>query len=207
MNEPEDTRFSLIGNKPALDFANTVHARRQDVDALQSACDFFDLLEHLALVPADTLARYRKVAAVDTAGAGDLLKQALAFRREIRKWLEAGLELPSPSHALLKMVNRLLAANASYEALQRKGTQWSIESVPLEETLLLSLAPIARSVAELIAEGPQAPVRKCGNPRCPLYFYDISRNQKRRWCSMESCGNQAKVRSFLKRHSHVHAAE
>ena len=63
------------------------------------------------------------------------------------------------------------------------------------------LAAIARSAAELVAEGPKAPLRICADPQCGLFFYDKSRNHSRAWCSMEVCGNREKARSFRKRHA------
>src|SRR5580704_15548830 len=41
-------------------------------------------------------------------------------------------------------------------------------------------------------------VRRCANPECGWLFLDDSRAGKRRWCSMQSCGNRAKAR----RHYH-----
>ena len=41
-------------------------------------------------------------------------------------------------------------------------------------------------------------VRCCANPECGWLFLDDSRAGKRRWCSMQSCGNRAKAR----RHYH-----
>jgi predicted RNA-binding Zn ribbon-like protein len=68
-----------------------------------------------------------------------------------------------------------------------------------ERRLEWLLAAIARSAAELIAEGLAAPIRKCGNPVCPLYFYDASRTGRRRWCSMAVCGNRHKVAEHARR--------
>jgi predicted RNA-binding Zn ribbon-like protein len=31
------------------------------------------------------------------------------------------------------------------------------------------------------------------------YFYDVSKNQTRRWCSMDVCGNRAKVAAYYHR--------
>ncbi|WP_281261965.1 CGNR zinc finger domain-containing protein [[Actinomadura] parvosata] len=42
-------------------------------------------------------------------------------------------------------------------------------------------------------------VRKCANPQCVLWFLDVSKNGSRRWCSMEACGNRAKVGRFHQR--------
>lgn len=42
-------------------------------------------------------------------------------------------------------------------------------------------------------------VKKCLNPNCSILFYDASKNNKRSWCSMRSCGNLAKARAFYQR--------
>ncbi|MEL6323421.1 MAG: CGNR zinc finger domain-containing protein, partial [Pseudomonadota bacterium] len=35
-------------------------------------------------------------------------------------------------------------------------------------------------------------------PTCTLYFHDVSKNHKRRWCSMDICGNRAKAAAHRK---------
>jgi predicted RNA-binding Zn ribbon-like protein len=52
---------------------------------------------------------------------------------------------------------------------------------------------VAESAVELLTEGDPARVKTCG---CGWLFYDTSRNGSRRWCSMEGCGTQAKMRRF-----------
>ncbi|MCZ8519954.1 MULTISPECIES: CGNR zinc finger domain-containing protein [Paenibacillus] len=42
-------------------------------------------------------------------------------------------------------------------------------------------------------------LKRCENHACILYFYDNSRNQSRRWCSMAGCGNRIKVGMHYKR--------
>jgi predicted RNA-binding Zn ribbon-like protein len=86
------------------------------------------------------------------------------------------------------------------EILQQKG-KWGLEFVAREGGLDWLLAAIARSAAELIAEGPSPCLRICCNPECGLFFYDTSRTRRRRWCSMSRCGNRHKVRAFSRRHS------
>lgn len=207
MTEPLHPRFALVGNRPALDFANTVHARRRNVDALQSAGDIFDLLEQLALVSMDDLRRFRLRSEQSPVEAQALLDLALGFRHDLRDWLGSAPNPPDAQSPLIGTINTILAAGAGRETLKSIDGVWQLVTTPIEDALTLALVPLARSAAELIAEGSSAPIRKCGNPRCPLYFYDTSRNGKRRWCSMESCGNQAKVRAHLDRKGHTHAAE
>ncbi len=61
------------------------------------------------------------------------------------------------------------------------------------------LSTVARDAVELFT-GPLAErIRVCGSPDCELVFVDASRPGRRRWCSMERCGNRAKVRALRAR--------
>ncbi|GLZ78589.1 hypothetical protein Afil01_33960 [Actinorhabdospora filicis] len=51
----------------------------------------------------------------------------------------------------------------------------------------------ARAYVDLVAEARPERIRKCANPDCLLWFHDVSKNGRRRWCSMEGCGNRAKA--------------
>ncbi|NRQ30309.1 hypothetical protein HII36_00425 [Nonomuraea sp. NN258] len=57
---------------------------------------------------------------------------------------------------------------------------------------------VAAAFADLMGERGER-VRKCANPECVLWFLDVSKNGSRRWCSMEACGNRAKVGRFHQR--------
>lgn len=39
-------------------------------------------------------------------------------------------------------------------------------------------------------------IRRCEHEACTLYFADTSKSGKRRWCSMEYCGNRQKATKF-----------
>jgi predicted RNA-binding Zn ribbon-like protein len=64
-----------------------------------------------------------------------------------------------------------------------------------QPTAAAALAHIAAEAVELLG-GPRADrVRRCAGDRCWLLFLDTSPPGRRRWCSMERCGNRAKVRA------------
>jgi hypothetical protein len=48
-------------------------------------------------------------------------------------------------------------------------------------------------------DGKWQRLRGCSDPTCLSVFYDRSRNRSGKWCSMSSCGNRNKVRSFRER--------
>jgi predicted RNA-binding Zn ribbon-like protein len=51
----------------------------------------------------------------------------------------------------------------------------------------------------LITEGDFHRIRECGGHACGWLFYDRSKNNRRRWCEMEVCGNRAKQRRLAAR--------
>ena len=59
------------------------------------------------------------------------------------------------------------------------------------------LTPLAHSAATLFAHVDRSRVRKCD--QCVLYFHDTSKKGRRRWCSMQLCGNRRKVAAYAAR--------
>lgn len=71
--------------------------------------------------------------------------------------------------------------------------------VPAAKTSALFSA-IARDMIE-VATGPLASrVKRCEGVNCAIPFVDTSRPGTRRWCSMDRCGNRAKVAAHRRRH-------
>ncbi|GAA1937275.1 CGNR zinc finger domain-containing protein [Kitasatospora viridis] len=66
---------------------------------------------------------------------------------------------------------------------------------PVAATLTL----IARDALELAASPLAHRLRECRGDECACLFLDNSRPGSRRWCSMSSCGNQAKKAAFRER--------
>ncbi|MFI2612573.1 CGNR zinc finger domain-containing protein [Kitasatospora sp. NPDC018619] len=61
------------------------------------------------------------------------------------------------------------------------------------------VSTLARDAIALLT-GPHADrIRECGAHDCQLIFVDTSRPGRRRWCSMERCGNRHKVRALRAR--------
>ena len=65
--------------------------------------------------------------------------------------------------------------------------------------VLSVLSSVARDAIDLLG-GPRAGrLRRCQGSRCALLFVDTSRSGRRRWCSMQRCGNRAKVAAHRRR--------
>jgi predicted RNA-binding Zn ribbon-like protein len=73
--------------------------------------------------------------------------------------------------------------------------------VPLESSpVSAALAQLLGIVAAAGVDGTWERLKVCRNEGCRFAYYDHSRNKSRTWCSMETCGNQAKARAFRRRH-------
>lgn len=66
-------------------------------------------------------------------------------------------------------------------------------------TAAAALSTLARDAVDLFG-GPLARrIRVCAAENCGLLLVDTSRPGRRRWCSMELCGNRAKIRTHRSR--------
>jgi len=60
-------------------------------------------------------------------------------------------------------------------------------------------AEIARDAVRTFSLPTRDRIRMCAGDSCSLIYLDASRGPQRRWCSMQRCGNRAKVRGFRER--------
>jgi predicted RNA-binding Zn ribbon-like protein len=61
------------------------------------------------------------------------------------------------------------------------------------------MSSVARDAIDLLGGPRAARLKRCQGSRCSLLFVDTSRSGRRRWCSMERCGNRAKVAAHRRR--------
>lgn len=90
----------------------------------------------------------------------------------------------------VRVLNAVAAAAPPVPRLTPDGT------VGMTQTpAAAALSAVARDAIDLFT-GPLADrIRGCAADGCHLMFVDASRPGTRRWCSMERCGNLAKVRT------------
>ena len=125
-------------------------------------------------------------------------ERAIELRETLHRLFDAEAQDKTPAARDLAALNEALAAAPARTALRRERGAYGWEVDVKSGTALALLAPVLWSAGDLLA-GPRLDrVRRCANPECGWLFLDDSRAGKRRWCSMQSCGNRAKAR----RHYH-----
>jgi predicted RNA-binding Zn ribbon-like protein len=71
-----------------------------------------------------------------------------------------------------------------------------------DDALARPLAGIADAIRVCREDGSWSRLKVCARDTCRWAFYDASRNQARRWCSMAGCGNHVKMkRAYARRTS------
>jgi predicted RNA-binding Zn ribbon-like protein len=186
----------LLGGRLAIDFANELSSSPHFTWE-----EFLRFLLAARIISAERTAQLLILPQYDSSTAGALLGKAQRLHASLQGAFRALLGKESLLGESVEPINEVLRITEGHDELvQQKGT-WGLEFIAREGGLDWLLAAIARSAAEIIAEGPSARLRVCSNPSCGLLFYDTSRTRRRRWCSMSRCGNRHKVAAFSRRHS------
>jgi len=198
-SETNKSAYTVIGEKVCVDFANTIYRQERPGGSIATWGELVGFLCATKLVGEEQCRSLVDLEVSAAKAVGTAYRTALELRDAVREAVVAIAERRPVPDWCVEDVNRVLRFTEGYEQLLPDGDGWRLGYVEVEKRLEWLLAAIARSAAELIAEGPKAPVRKCGRPECVLYFYDTSRTGKRRWCQMAVCGNRAKVAAFVRR--------
>jgi predicted RNA-binding Zn ribbon-like protein len=96
-----------------------------------------------------------------------------------------------------RTVNEMAALPVPSPQMDGTGTLSWEAGAPVRATLAL----IARDALDLATSAAITRVHDCANPGCGAMFLDSSRPGTRRWCSMNTCGNQAKKTTLRARHA------
>jgi predicted RNA-binding Zn ribbon-like protein len=128
------------------------------------------------------------------------LATALALREAVRQLIDAARGpggRASCHRDAVELVNQAAARPTPAPSLDPTGRLdlWSADPV----TAVLSL--IARDALDLVTSPAVLRIRECAGPACGAMFVDTSRPGTRRWCSMGTCGNQAKKAALRGRKS------
>ena len=195
-NRANRADFIFVGEHAAIDFANTISAAQGKwTEHFQAWRDVVDWLS-LAGLSSDPGLK------LSASGGADALKSVLEFRQAWRAVLAQLVAGGDVSDEFIEQLNSLLESDSFRETLRREGKHRFnlVRSVSQLSGERLALVIFARQIALFLAKANLTYLRRCANTTsCVLYFYDTTKNHRRRWCSVEACGNRHKVAEFRKR--------
>jgi predicted RNA-binding Zn ribbon-like protein len=176
-----------------LEFINTLeHERTGDVEHLASLPAALDWLHAHELLHDDSLQRLLERHASDPPAAQRSMAKIRRVRTAMRGLVDATVERRPPQRRQLAEVNRALRTPFTYvlvPAPDGVSMGHRHDGDPLDG----ALARLAETVAREVSQGHPERLRVCANTECRWVFHDTSRSGRRRWCTMATCGNRAKV--------------
>ena len=130
-------------------------------------------------------------------------EEIIKYRKLIRNSFKEYLESNTSLEELIEITNNILLKNSIHpQMIKREGT-YVLEYISSTSNHNLLLSILAIEFMKLLNTVEFKYLKKCNNHKCSLYFIDTSKNHSRRWCSMDICGNRAKVNRFSKRKKNI----
>jgi predicted RNA-binding Zn ribbon-like protein len=188
-----DDRFRLFGGRPCLNLIATYGKRHAEgLERLPDGETLLDWLIAAGILPADTAH-----GPVDDAH----LDAARRLREATNRLVQSTMAGEPWASADIALVNEMAAGP---DLAPRLGTApgpggggavgWGGHD-PVDA----ALATVARDAIDLLNGTRTGRIKECEHPDCSLLFFDDSQSSRRRWCSMDRCGNLVKIAGYRRR--------
>ncbi|MFC3833716.1 MULTISPECIES: CGNR zinc finger domain-containing protein [Deinococcus] len=194
--------FSFLAERLCLDFANTVdwHDTDHPGERVHTPADVIRWAAEAGALDATTAAALHAHAAAHPRRAAALLARARALREVIYRVFSALSHGHSPLPEDLGALDTARLEAARHQRLVPDGHRFTLTWDAPGDDLNRVWWPVALDAADLLTGGPLERVRQCADDRgCGWLFLDTSKAGRRRWCSMEDCGNRAKAQRHRQR--------
>jgi predicted RNA-binding Zn ribbon-like protein len=191
------------GLELCLDFTDTVDWRtsKHSKEGLVGYGDLVNWSQKRGVIGQFEASHLLALAKADKPAADAVLDQAKTLRETIYRIFSAVAHGKRANPDDVRILNSYLG-----RAMAKIEVQITEDGYRLgwctEELTDKMLYPVAKSAADLLTSEQLARVRECANEDdgCGSMFLDYSKSHSRRWCSMKSCGNKAKSRTYYARH-------
>lgn len=195
------SRFEFTGGNLSLDFTNTVDDRGtgQPKDLLSNYADLIRWSEEAGVLTAREADRLRRRAAESPGHAKTALRSAQQLREAIYAVFSAIAERRAVPGTALAVLNSAVQSAAPHARLTHANRNFAWEWIEPEEYLESVLWVVSRGAADLLTSPELARVHTCASETCAWLFLDTTKNQRRRWCEMRTCGNRDKARRYYER--------
>lgn len=180
----------------SLDLANTIDWRSSEspLELLGSYADLLRWGRHTGILKEREARELAREAASHPEKAVAVLKRVVALRETLFRIFSAVVEGEQTGAADLDFLNRSLAEALARLKLRQEGKRYEWEWKGGGADLERIVWPVIRSASEFLTSNELSRLRLCQGEGCAWLFVDTSRNKRRRWCTMEICGNRSKAR-------------
>jgi predicted RNA-binding Zn ribbon-like protein len=198
-------RLRLVGGNLALDFVNTRGGQSKPSPEDEALHDYDDLVawaRHVGLLTETAARRLLRQARRNPDAARAAYARAVKVRAYLYDLFRAvAVGRPPPGRCIAALRRDEAEALARAELVSGAGGfAWSWAH---DDDLARPLRPVVHAAVELLTAGSRRQVdtltrvKRCHG--CQWLFIDASKNRSRRWCSMDDCGTDEKVRRYVAR--------
>jgi predicted RNA-binding Zn ribbon-like protein len=196
----------IVGGNIALDLLNTQNGSAGEApedDVLGDYADFLAWASHVGIVGEAEVEQLARRARRSPADAAAVFERARATRGYLYTLFSAAARGREPSGHDLARLQGDEAEALAHARLGRSdgGYSWSWAG---DQSLARPLWPVIHAATALVTDGPLDRVKGCAS--CRFHFVDESKNRSRRWCSMDDCGAEDKMRKYVARRASARAA-
>jgi predicted RNA-binding Zn ribbon-like protein len=193
--------FEFTGGHLCLNFTNTVDNRKgkNRKELLTSYVDLLKWAEEAEILRTKDAGHLQGMADAAPGNAKSALRAAVRLREALYDLFSAVTERRKIPVTALSVLNAAVQRAAQHERITQDHQRfhWKL-SLP-QSSLHSIIWPIARSAANLLTSDELVNVRQCASSDCAWLFLDSTKNHRRRWCEMRTCGNRAKARRYYQR--------
>jgi predicted RNA-binding Zn ribbon-like protein len=189
---PTLSDLPILGGRLCLDFANTIDPRYGDarIEYLPDYDALVDWGVHSEATSPSQAKVMRAAARNSPLEAEGVHARAIALRDDIYTLLRP--DQTDASRALARF-NGEFRRHSRHLLVGTEGSDF-VYSFDFDGDLDQVLWPVIRCAARLMTHPRErSRVRECDGENCGWLFLDTSKAGRRRWCSMDICGNRAKV--------------
>jgi predicted RNA-binding Zn ribbon-like protein len=200
MSEPASRKFDLSGGHIALDFVNTLSDRLgEKKERIPNYAALLFWSEQAGVLPHYRIHGLLEQSLRTPGQAVTVLQDAIGLREALFEIFSAVVgRRVVPGKALGKL-NMALMEGASFVRLAQNERRFEWDWAGSNPRLNAMLWPVARAAADLLVSEDVAKLRVCASEDCAWLFLDQTRNARRRWCDMKTCGNRVKARRHYER--------
>jgi predicted RNA-binding Zn ribbon-like protein len=204
---PDDTFHGIVGIGGALclEFVNTHEWRGtpKSIERLGTPQDVVHWARCVGVIDAVAFERLCQNIVKAPEQATAFLGRAKSFREAIFAALAEAIHGGRINAASLEPVNMHLSSLLSRVEISVSDDarrQDRRVRVGISELCLTSiLIEVAWSLLDLLRGEERRFVKECATPGCHWMFVDRTKNKRRRWCAMSTCGGRAKAAAFKAR--------
>ena len=189
--------LEIVGGALCLDFVNTINSRvNPEHDYLIQYSDLVGWTKKVGILPPAQGDQLQKRAKQKIEDAKKTFEAAQTLRELLYRLFSNVAKGSEPNKKDMETFITAYGEAISHGQLLKKEDHY-VPIWKVDEAFDAMLWPIIHSAGELLLSNELGQVKEC--PGCGWLFLDTSKNQSRRWCSMNTCGARDKMRRYHKR--------